>query len=165
MTEIVPFPTLPNMLAQLRGLRVWGPGIAAGTLMLQFGEKMTRIDHRGEVGEVGQWALHVQSAWRVLHGDRVVAGFEDYLHDEVEEEEPCPWFERLKECLASGPRVLKIRIGRAQSFGLELEGGLLIECFRSASCGDDSVEAWRMFRPSRQEPHFVVGPNGYGLDT
>ena len=73
--------------------------------------------------------------------------------------------ERAQNKVVLRPRVLKIRIGRAQSFSLELEGGILIECFPTASCGDDSVEAWRLFRPIRQEPPFVVGPHGFGLDT
>lgn len=64
-------------LAPLVGLAVWGPARESNMLALQLGERRpapTRADPRRELGA---YALHVFCAWRLLRGDRIVAGSGD----------------------------------------------------------------------------------------
>ena len=67
---------IQNALAILTGKALWGCGRAADLATFQFGERVARIDFFGKPSEVGEYALHVQCAWRIAQKDQLVVGAE-----------------------------------------------------------------------------------------
>lgn len=43
---------------------------------------------RGRTKEVGEYAVHIQCAWRIRHGDRVIVGSRDLYNPPHESDDP-----------------------------------------------------------------------------
>src|SRR4051812_21308302 len=65
------------VLRCLVGLAFWGFGRSVSLLTFQFGERRPRTNRRGEVYEVGEYALHTESPWRLRGRDGIVTGSGD----------------------------------------------------------------------------------------
>jgi hypothetical protein len=160
-------------LEVLIGKPLWASGRAADLEWFQFGQRRT-INTRGHTKEVGEYALHVQCAWRVTHGDVVVVGSVDLYYPPEETDERPEDFNW--EVLGSNRRdkriaalfqnetqqflVRQIEVGEAGSFRILLDGDYAPEVFPDDSLSD---EHWRIFKPYVEGPHFVV--TGKGLET
>jgi hypothetical protein len=163
-----------SVIAPLVGIALWDAGRAADLLWLAFGQRQTIEDFRGKPREVGEYALHVQCAWRFVQGETVVAGNRDLYYprgykdpkDEIPKEfnwdvqgaNRCD--EVLAELFAGGAKqyvVVRIQPGHAGELALLLEGDLTLQIFPN-----DSLEGehWRLFRPGNDEPHWVYTGNG-----
>ena len=69
-----------SVIAPLVGMPLWDAGRAADLLWLAFGQRQTIKDFRGKPREAGEYALHVQCAWRFVLGEKVVAGNRDLYY-------------------------------------------------------------------------------------
>ena len=158
-------------LSVLIGQPLWSSGRAADLEWFQFGPRKTVQDSRGDKKEVGEYALHVQCAWRIRQGDQVVVASRD-LYSPPEESDDRPdnfnWDvqggnrrdKRIAELFLGETRqfmVQKVEVGAAGSFTIGLEGAYALDVFP-----DDSLsgEHWRIFKPYAGEPHFVVAGKG-----
>jgi hypothetical protein len=156
----------------LTGQPLWGLGRAVDLAWFQFGSRRLVKTFRGETKEVGDYALHVQCAWRIRREDKVIVGRGDIFSPPEETDEPLPedfdWqkgnrfdtvvsslFEQTKDFVVSG-----VEAGDAGTLTITLDHGLMIEVFPHDSL---QGEHWRLFEPSKDKPHFVV--SGKGLET
>lgn len=163
-------------MASLGGKPLWDAGRAADLMWLAFGRRQIIKDFRGKPREVGEYALHVQCAWRFVQDEKIVVGNRDLYYPasyrDTREEIPKEFNwdvqganrcdEVLAELFAGGTNqfvVLRIEVGQAGTLALLLEGGLTLQIFPN-----DSLEGehWRLFRPGSDEQHWVF--TGTGLE-
>ncbi|HLK07041.1 MAG TPA: hypothetical protein VKV30_03840 [Candidatus Angelobacter sp.] len=161
-------------MTPLVGQPLWDAGRAADLMWLAFGQRQIIKDFRGEPREVGEYALHVQCAWRFVQDEKVVVGNRDLYYPrgyrDAKEEIPrgfnwdvqganrCD--ELLAELFAGGANqfvVQRVEAGQAEELALMLEGGLTLQIFPN-----DSLEGehWRLFRPGTDEQHCVFAGKG-----
>lgn len=162
-------------MSPLVGLPLWDAGRAADLLWLAFGRRQTVPDFQGKPREVGEYALHVQCAWRFVRGEKVLAGNRDlyYPRGYKDQRDELPkgfdWDvqganrcdEMLAELFAGGANqfvVERVQAGQAGEFALLLEDGLTLQIFPN-----DSLEGehWRLFRPGSDERHMVYTGSGF----
>lgn len=163
-----------DALQVLVGETLWSSGRAADLQWFQFGQRRTVTDFRGNPKEVGEYALHLQCAWRIQRGGAVTVGSRD-LYSSKEDSEDGRSFDwdvpgaskidqRISELFENGTReykVSQIEVGNAGSFTIVLEDNFALDVFPHDSSGK---EHWRLFRPYRDEAHFVVSGKGIGED-
>lgn len=154
-------------LIVLIGKALWSSGSAA-LQWFQFGERRTVTGFRGDVKEVGEYALHVQCAWRITRNDRVVVGSSD-PREESEQDNGDPqrklsrMDDRVQQLFEDETRqfaVEGIEIGEAGAFSIKLADGYVLDVMPDDS---SDCEHWRFFKPYVEGPHFVV--TGAGLET
>jgi hypothetical protein len=63
-------------LTPLIGMPLWGAHRAADLQVLKFGKRHL-VPQRDKMVEVGEYALHLQCAWRIAGRDRIVVGSRD----------------------------------------------------------------------------------------
>jgi hypothetical protein len=165
---------IESVTAPLAGMPLWDAGSAADLLWLAFGQRPTIQDFRGESREVGEYALHVQCAWRFVQDEKVVVGNRDlyYPRGYTDPKQEIPrefnWDvqganrsdEVLAGLFAGGAKqyvVLRVQAGHAGELALLLEGGLTLQIFPNDSLVG---EHWRLFRPGSEAPHWVYTGNG-----
>jgi hypothetical protein len=95
---------------------------------------------RGDAKEVGEYALHVQSAWRIISNDRIVAGSSD-LHDK----------QQANSDYLNLP-VRTVEVHHAGSFAIHLEKNFTLKVFPDDSSVD---EHWRLLKPYTDHPHLL----------
>jgi len=157
----------------LIGKPLWTCRRAADMATFQFGERKKVADFYGRPSEVGEYALHVQCAWRIVRAEEVVVGSRDLYYPaeyENEGEKFPPDFDwgrdpnrrdRLVRSLFQDGRrefvVERVEASAAGGLRILLSDGLFLDVFP-----DDSLkhERWRLFRPEVDEPHFVVTAGG-----
>jgi hypothetical protein len=158
-------------LRVLNGLRLRRVGAAADMLWMHFGDYRTVTDRRGESREVGQWALHFQCPWRFVRtGSIILASTDFYYHPEGDES--YDWnrggeslFDRranqFNRVLETGEfRVSTVSVGDCGAFQLTFSPDFHFAVFPAASDNSPHDEFWRLFRPSYDEPHYVVSTDG-----
>ena len=67
----------PAMVESLVGRSLWDSTRAADMEMFQFGKRVTDRDFRGQTRTVGELALHLSCAWRIVSSGRVFVGDSD----------------------------------------------------------------------------------------
>jgi len=157
-----------NALAILIGKRLWACRRAADMATFQFGTRSPTRDFYGRATEVGEHALHVQCAWRIVQGGDITVGSKDlYYPAKYDDSQPLPpdfdWDHDpnrrdalLQDLFSDGQPELvvqKIEAGLAGSFRITLGDDTALEVFP-----DDSLarEHWRLLSPTTEAPHFVV---------
>jgi len=164
---------IQRALEVLKGKPLWSSGRAADLEWFQFGQRR-RVTTRGQTKEVGEYALHVQCAWRITHADEVVVGYRDLYYpaeatDEVPED--FNWDilganrrdKKIAALFENETRQFLVRlvdVGEAGSFKIFLESDYALEVFPDDSLPD---EYWRIFKPCAEGPHFVL--TGKGVET
>jgi hypothetical protein len=162
---------IEKAISVLTGSSLWTFRRTADLAVFHFGEKEEVKTFHGEKAETGEYALHVQCAWRLSRADRVITGSGD-LYDPVgiQSEKPDPDFdwkkqpncvdELMQSLFENDTRQLvvqRVEVGVAASLCIHLEHGFFLEIFPNDSAID---EYWRFFKPGKDEPHFVVTGNG-----
>jgi hypothetical protein len=155
----------------LIGQRPWTSGRAADLEWFGFGQRRTVKGYRGDTKVVGEYALHVQCAWRIRHGDQVVVGARDLYYPSEESDDPIEDFDwdvqgasrrdkRIAELFQNKTReflVLEVKVGEAGGFTIILDDEFALDVFPDGSL---STEHWRIFKTSADEPHFVITGEG-----
>lgn len=147
-------------------------GRAADLLWVGFGN-MEIIPNKYSINKVepgklvGDWALHVQCAWRVTHKGEIILSWRDF-HYKPDGESNYDWgiggesrfdvlvFELNRKLEILKPKVKSITVYGAGSFSLILEEEFSIDVFPDSSIKDDYSEHWRLFQPKLDSDHFIV---------
>jgi hypothetical protein len=160
----------------LIGMKLWDAGRAADLAWFAFGERRTVRDSRGDSKEVGEYALHVQCAWRLVQRNRTVVGNRDLYYpagwemDSPDVSADFKWdvqgANRLDEKLTQffqnnkeGLTAVRVEAGIAGALQIFFEDEAVLEIFPNDSF---EGEHWRLFRAYLDEPHFVV--TGHGVE-
>jgi hypothetical protein len=164
---------IQEALSVIVGLPLWAVGRASDLAWFEFGSRRTVQGTKG-VKEVGDYALHVQCAWRITQADKIVTGRRDIFCTPTEAIEPTSddfdWqrdnrFDRMVKQLFQNEsrqfQVQSVHAGEAGSFTLALEDGYKLDVFPQDS---ESGEHWRLFKPYSEEPHLVFSGNGLQLE-
>lgn len=166
---------IEHAAAVLKGKVLWRCLRAADMATFDFGERRKSCDSQGNAREVGEWALHVECAWRITRDDRVLVGNRDLYYpadyryaDETPvgfdwERGPTLRDKLLHSLFQNAARELVV--DRVEVYEA---GGLHIVFREGASldvlpCDSVSDEHWRLFEPDKDAPHFVV--TGGGIET
>jgi hypothetical protein len=131
-------------LSVLVGKLLWSCGNAAGLEWFSFGERRTVSGLRGEK-EVGEYALHVQCAWRIISDECILVGGSD-VHRPLGNDSRCP------NLVVQGVEAYE-----AGHFVILLEKNSALEVFPDDSSED---EHWRLFKPYSDDPHLVFKGGG-----
>ena len=135
---------IESVLEALIGLPLWASGRAGDLRWFQFGAQRrvpSALAGRAE-RIVGDCALHVQCAWRIVGPDGRLVAWNGEAGDEG-----------VAELLRSPTHVVESI--RAQDDGrvcIALANGLVLEVVTDTSC---EGEQWRLLKPGTTEPHFV----------
>ena len=73
-------PQIEKATAVLVGKALWGCTRAADLASFAFGERREAPSSGGGARPVGEFALHVQCAWRITRGDQVLVGSRDLYY-------------------------------------------------------------------------------------
>jgi hypothetical protein len=155
-----------NALNVLIGQPQWSSGRAADLEWFSFGQRRTVKGPRG-TKEVGEYALHIQCAWRITHGDQVVVGSHDLYYPSEERDTPVNEFDwdvqganlrdrRIAELFQNETRqflVREVEVGKSGTFSIIFDDEYVMDVFPDNS---RNGEHWRMLKPYADEPHFVV---------
>ncbi len=140
----------------------------------QFGAQRPVRTRRGEPALIGEFALHVQCAWRLAGPGGIITGRQDLYYppgDSGLSPEDFDWDENesrrdgrlrgfFQEHASEPPVLMKVQGDFLGGARLLLSGGLTLELFPANSLPG---EHWRLFRSGTDGPHFVV--TGRGLET
>ena len=167
--------SIERALSVLIGLPLIGADRALDLEMFHFGKAHTISTRRGGEKEIGEYALHVQCAWRIAgpHGIIVASQDRNYPGDgSYDVPDDFDWTlpgNRCDTCLKAflkenAPRSTVVKLVEADSIGgakLVLVDGFTLEVFPDSSFADDASEHWRFFQTLGEGNHFVV--TGYGI--
>ena len=146
-------------------------------LWLQFGERSKRLDRHGGSVDVGEYALHVSCAWRLVGPEGIHAASGDYFTpaDPSVDPETFDWdgsdgnwcdvrLRAFLDATADSPRaVTGASADELGSVRLFLGEDFVFEVFPDSSHADHvETEFWRLLEPSAAAPHIVVGT--FGID-
>ena len=159
----------------LIGLPLWDAGRASDLVWFIFGDRRMVRDYKGHYREMGEFSLHVQCAWRMVQGEKTVAGNRDLYYpagwdDSQEFPKDFHWDVQGANCLDRRLKhmfhietnsfiVQSAQAGLAGALQIFFENETVLEIFPNDSF---EGERWRLFRPHRDELHFVV--SGKGID-
>ncbi|VXB34082.1 conserved hypothetical protein [Burkholderia sp. 8Y] len=132
---------IERRLSVLQGLQLSGVNRAADMLTLAFGAQRPVTNFRGVVKHVGEWALHIQSAWRLEQMGRVAATEVDLRRGD---DEARATVHRLQRLLLEPdfPIVESVTANEAGGVSLSLSGDLNLTVVPDAVEED---EDWRFF--------------------
>jgi hypothetical protein len=143
-------------------------------LWLQFGAHVSAPTERDPERVTGQFALHLQCAWRISSRHGIVVGSSD-LYVPRDADAPEFLFDpnrpgdaiadlHLNQWIAAYATrplvVVGIDIDRCSGFVLRLSEGFAIEVFPNSSDPTHESEEWRLLQPGQDIPHFVVRSGG-----
>jgi hypothetical protein len=147
-------------LSQIIGLPLTAVRRAADMRTFQFGT-LRPVDR----GSVGNFALHVQCAWRIEGSDGIVTGRSDLWEpaqdnapfDETWDYEKSPNLQdaQVERWLADNQESLVVDNVAADELGgavISLGKGFVLRLFPAGTRGED----WRLFQPKSDAPHLVV---------
>jgi hypothetical protein len=146
---------------------------AENMLILGFGEVVRGIGRRGHRISYGDFALHIQSPWRVLQNNKLIVSSADRWNpvNEIDDwdewyNNPHPSIENIawKQLLGSTDKstssyealhnelvVDKIALEPIGDLRVFIRGGYVLEIF---ACGNNN-EYWRLFEPKKDTEHLV----------
>lgn len=168
---------IAEALNVLIGMPLWKAGRACDLHMFDFGERHIVTNRRGNKAEVGEYALHIQCAWRLCTLDRVIVASRDrYSPPEGLEDLPLDFYwdavpqnNRFDQRIgaffeehASQPLIVEaVESGNAGSARLIFQHEIFLEIFPDDSLGGDHCEYWRLFDLLHKDKKpFVVTGNG-----
>lgn len=157
------------------GLKLRSAGRASNLFWLEIGELIS-ITRRGKTEEVGEYALHIQCAWRITEGYKILVASHDFYlpHSEWEDQETeFDWDvqgnNRFDERIAALINdieekfiITAIEPDHLGGFKLQLGETHILEVFPNSSDDDEYSEFWRLFKRDGDSGHFVVSGEGAG---
>ena len=153
----------------MKDLALWHAHRAADLQVFWLGPPVQRVSWDSKVQTVGQFSLHIQCAWRIRSGDRILVGYRDVFVTEDDTEgdktatgsnrQPITRRDFLLESLinerADPLRVNRVDVDDLAGLSLLLDEGLVLEIFPDASGDDAHSESWRFFEQN-SERHLVI---------
>lgn len=159
---------IESTFAPLVGLPLWDHHRVLDLQVFHLGAKRIAVaqfgPRKGQTSIVGEYALHVQCAWRIIEANEIVVGSRDlyskssiaaivsgddwtWQRDNLRDERITAWFGKRERIIES------IRADAIGGFAMTLRGGAVLEVFPDSSA---NVESWRLLPPNDEAPHFVV---------
>ena len=136
-------------------------------LWLHFGDMREVATRLGGTKTVGDWAIHVQCAWRLCRHERIVVAYRDY-YCSPEGDALQNWdtpgksrFDKLAKAVgvefkAASPFVRAVTTDDVGGFSLALSHDYRPDVFTDNSGHGEYDEHWRLFEPQANSKHFVV---------
>lgn len=155
--------TAERILQELIGMEMWTCRRAADMAMFHFGRRIQTVTFKGRPSEVGEYALHIQCAWRIVNRDDIAVASRDLYSpaDSAERTEDFDWGrepnrrdELLRSLFAGGALIVRrVDIAIAGACRIEFDSGAILEIFP-----DDSLpnEHWRLFSAEYPDRQLVV---------
>jgi hypothetical protein len=162
---------IETVLQVLIGLPWCAAGRVADLEWFHFGSQHTVTTHDGQTRTVGDYALHIQCAWRIRTSFRIIVASNDlyYPADEtLTDDDNFHWdvpganlCDRkmaawLQAFAGHFPIVQKVTADNVGSVSLFLSDDQMIEIFPDDSLTDEYSEHWRFFKPGTDDEHFVL---------
>lgn len=138
---------IEQRLGVIKGLSIWAAGCAANMLWLQIGERLIVPAWRGGSKEVGTYALHIDCPWSWSRSGEQVASHLNHPRD-------------LSQHLRLPAICLGLNAQENGSFQVQLDNGSIFNVCVESDFDQDASEFWRLFEPSSDTEHFVVGGAG-----
>jgi hypothetical protein len=164
--------TVMQALSRLAGQVLWNAGRTTNLEWFHFGQRREVQGRFGEVKLVGEYALHVQCAWRITHKNIIVVASGDRFfpsgdpfQDIQDFEWDRPGSNRCDEKVAllfSGETPGKFIVEAVKSdlvggLTLVLTGDYTLDVFPDTSVDG---EYWRFFQPYTSHPHLIMTSKG-----
>jgi hypothetical protein len=161
---------IESSLQALIGLPLLDVGRAADLEWFSFGNPRTVTTSRGKTKTVGEYALHVQCAWRIRDSARIIVASRDRYEpaEAVEDTENFDWDRpganlcdrKMGQFLADAGEgsqtVTQVEADNVGSLRILLSTDVMIEVFPDDSEEDEHSEYWRFFQPASEAKHLVV---------
>lgn len=138
---------IEQRLGVIRDLPIWAAGCAANMLWLQIGERRVVKALSGGTKEVGTYALHIDCPWSWALSGRQIASHASHPDD-------------LSQHFHLPAICLRVHAKDTGSFQLELDNDVIFTVCVEADFDQEAREFWRLFEPSSNADHFVVGAGG-----
>lgn len=168
---------IEHTLKVLTGMPLWSIGRAGSLEWFHFGsQRRTVTSSSGGTKIVGEYALHVECAWRIIGPGGIVVASRDRLYpagndpykDLMDFEWDKPDANRCDERVSmfldkrmNAPLIVEaVQADLVGSLRLVLSDGYALEVFPDDTVGG---EYWRFFQPSMDTDHFVF--TGHGFET
>lgn len=153
-------------LGVLVNLPIQSAGRTGNLFWIHFGSTYVVDDRKGTLCDVGEFALHIQCAWRIVQDESIFVGSGDLFYpagDPFDDRDDFEWdrpganrcderIEQLIEHARIDPPVV-------ESLSVDSTGGFRLVFGRHAleAIPDTSVidEHWRLFRPIFEDRHLV----------
>lgn len=171
---------IEKALQELIGTPMWGSSRAVDMEMFAFGAPHTTAGRQGRIVTRGEFALHVQCAWRIVRGSKIAVGSHDFRYPRGDPmDEPADFqphapganrrdvrLETLFKERSSDPLV--VRAVAADDTGrvtIAFQDDYALELFPDDSLETEGhSERWRLLRPDTSKPHFVVTGGGIEIE-
>jgi hypothetical protein len=167
---------IQNVLNVLIGLPFIKANRALNLEMFYFGKRQIVTTRKGNAREIGEYVIHVQSAWRILGPQGIIVASQDRYYpgnDTVNISDNFDWRlsgnrcdKRMEAFVQEHPDdsliVEAVEADNVGSVSLVFAGGFKLEILPDSSLDDDYAEHWRFFRSGDTTSHFVV--MGYGIE-
>lgn len=158
---------IKQALTPLVGLPLRSVGRAANLLWLHFGEMHEVAARGGGTKMVGDWAIHVQCAWRLCRLAHIEVAYRDYYYSpdgDALDDWDTPGKSRFDQqaaslvagFAASPPEILSFTVNDVGGFSLLFSHDFRLYVFPDDSSHGDYSEHWRLFAPASDREHFVV---------
>lgn len=134
---------------------------------MAFGQWREVPARRGGTRQAGQWARHVQAAWRFARKSEIFVGITN-MHYYADDGSNFDWgkdgesrFDRLAAQLnrdfeAEVEIVTDVKCDDVGGFTLFLKSGLTFDVFPCVAFNSPEFEFWRFFEPATEKDHYVV---------
>ena len=161
---------IESILRVLVGKPLRDTGRCAGLQWFSFGDLIESVTPLGSSRVAGEYALHVQCAWRLRDSCDIFVTSRDrfYPKDDPNSESPDfdwdqPGSNRCDQRIASfvaancPALVVSVTSDNIDTLTIQLDSGIVLEVFP-----DDSLqgEHWRFFSPGQDHPHHVLAGSG-----
>jgi hypothetical protein len=158
---------IQEALDKLIGLTLTRTTRAANMECLKFGHEF-ETDAGDKQINIGQFGLHLQCAWRITQGQKILIGCNDVYEQSDPAAKYDPDFDwdgtinlrdkKMRELIGSYLTVEKIATDDFRGFSIYFNGDIVLTTFPITSLND---EYWRLLdnRPATNS-HFVVGGDG-----
>lgn len=150
-------------------------GRASNMLWIGIGEKVMSANRRGEEVEKSEFALHVQSTWRIINTEKkeILLASSDFYSPREEtisnknfewdiqgnnlfDKKAPVWLQKVKPVF-----IEQYKLNRWGDLLLVLSNGERIEIYVDAS---DNTECWRMLDSNNKNEHLVMTGLGMSFD-
>ncbi|MGV8864838.1 MAG: hypothetical protein ACOH2T_27240 [Pseudomonas sp.] len=157
-----------TILCKLVGQSLVGAARAADMLTLQLGELRQRQTPLGRTVETGEWALHIQCAWRIGNAQGIYTGRSDYwqppeaVESDAVIESWNPELGNLRDSRMSAwiaqrqtspAKVQSVSSDCFAGIRLHFDDGYTLEVFSDSSSDED----WRLIAWDGDEHLVVIG--------
>ena len=168
---------IERAIGVLLGKPLWGSHRVVDVQAFKFGAQVVVLDRRHGTRVVGEIALHIQCAWRIVGPAGIIAASQDrYVPAGDPRNEPSDFrwdvlganrcderIEALFEVqLTSALLLTEVVADEVGSFSLTFTDGFRLDVFPDSSLTHMHDEYWRLLEPAMESGHFVI--SGSGID-